>query len=1225
MSKILAKYTSAYQKLVPGESCREPMGVDAFLRGAHDGLRPCKRIEKDGEHLVSVIWMIEPPSEDRPLTKDRVIAVCCYSAPTLRKTLFGKGYELEMRSFAPIVMNKLRRAVKAITAAAYKQGSEAQQATVGKLKREFDTLAKQLLEASIPRAEFHERLMALLDELLSKFPDETEQALFGQVTSKKLSPMLPAPAQVRKAIQERIAKGGYPAIHVAGEPTYERFMELQRENVDYYVAQGLITLPPEDDAIKNACLSAKMLQPHQQFVPLYLGVPESPYNGLVLFWNTGAGKTTGAWSLLRQYRDIEGWNCFWATKSSLVTDPLKDYRTFYDPTDTPPSPQSSIVSKHNFYIMSWKVFENSFVRTGNHRDSWRIDCAERAGDQGNGYFNEIWARNAKKYGHPFARSVIVIDEAQYMYEFDASLTTAERPTASCLEAMIFQAYAEIEDPLNYPKILLLSATPGAEVAYPFLDLCNLLIADPNRRFFPQGVPRDNTFPAQFARKYLNADGGFTQEFRETIKGLVSCYDGRGNVERFAETLRVRIAPESALSAVGAASKQQQERVNRSASAEQILHLAAFLRENRAPPAVLETPVNRAPVAIADAKTLARAKQEYWDANEVLEVPGTGFQYDFDNPCFTKCDSGSKRRARYEQMCEGTPTSKSRWIVYTNALLQLNNDPKASEAIKAELAVLNKRARDMKLGLPKYLDKFKDRLVGNKKNKSKEALKVGIKQLNEMTDRWCALFQDNPIEEGEGECKSKERCLPSCASDYAKQLEGDPAFVERFFAGVDPKQRALAIRERISSSKEGLEDACKYLGVKLTAAIFAGVNAEELYNAPKLIALRRNIVAANRSDEAKSGHRYKHYLFSSVPFAPGMIGAALQSLAATAEGEMWDWYALLVEAKSKEDAAKVTKLVHMPSGVTLAWIQPGGGRAKRASLGIQFNPKFLEEVQEKINRGPKNGLLILDKNLPGQKDALEDSAKGKELALAAFNLRSNKAPSGICKDPYKVPYGNNHGELIQYAIVSKDYREGIDLFDVKYVHLFEPLPAEGRELQAIGRALRNCGQCGLKFDAGWRLYVLTYGVVGSGGEILEERAKLFLENRDSIETIELLEGAYYEYAVTNAMQKCQRFVPKVISKLPWEGGEQEVAREAPSEGEMQQVKEAPELAAAAVERAYAAQEARERERLAGVLRAWQAQKDAYRERISAQAKLFNEAYKAKQREVLAAIPAAVIGN
>jgi hypothetical protein len=74
--------------------------------------------------------------------------------------------------------------------------------------------------------------------------------------------------------------------------------------------------------------------------------------------------------------------------------------------------------------------------------------------------------------------------------------------------------------------------------------------------------------------------------------------------------------------------------------------------------------------------------------------------------------------------------------------------------------------------------------------------------------------------------------------------------------------------------------------------------------------------------------------------------------------------------------------------------------------------------------------------------------------------------------------NTYGELIRFIILDQGFKEGIDLFDVKYVHLFEPLAVNADEKQAIGRATRFCGQKGLEFHPryGWSLFVFKYDVV-----------------------------------------------------------------------------------------------------------------------------------------------------
>jgi superfamily II DNA or RNA helicase len=95
--------------------------------------------------------------------------------------------------------------------------------------------------------------------------------------------------------------------------------------------------------------------------------------------------------------------------------------------------------------------------------------------------------------------------------------------------------------------------------------------------------------------------------------------------------------------------------------------------------------------------------------------------------------------------------------------------------------------------------------------------------------------------------------------------------------------------------------------------------------------------------------------------------------------------------------------------------------------------------------------------------------------------------------------NIYGEQIRFLILDQGFKEGIDVFDVKYVHLFEPLITEGDEKQAIGRGTRYCGQKGLEFDAttGWPLHVFRYNLYfddeGEKKYNASEIHKLFIDN------------------------------------------------------------------------------------------------------------------------------------
>jgi hypothetical protein len=109
-------------------------------------------------------------------------------------------------------------------------------------------------------------------------------------------------------------------------------------------------------------------------------------------------------------------------------------------------------------------------------------------------------------------------------------------------------------------------------------------------------------------------------------------------------------------------------------------------------------------------------------------------------------------------------------------------------------------------------------------------------------------------------------------------------------------------------------------------------------------------------------------------------------------------------------------------------------------------------------GGSNGFAIVQ-SLPLWKNPL--SVKTKKDMLRVFNSRPD----------------NIHGERLRIILLDSKFKEGIDLFDVKYVHLLEPPIANSDLKQAVGRATRFCGQKGLSFvpNKGWALQVYIYSV------------------------------------------------------------------------------------------------------------------------------------------------------
>lgn len=79
--------------------------------------------------------------------------------------------------------------------------------------------------------------------------------------------------------------------------------------------------------------------------------------------------------------------------------------------------------------------------------------------------------------------------------------------------------------------------------------------------------------------------------------------------------------------------------------------------------------------------------------------------------------------------------------------------------------------------------------------------------------------------------------------------------------------------------------------------------------------------------------------------------------------------------------------------------------------------------------------------------------------------------------------NVYGKHMRFIILDSAYKEGIDLANVKYVHLFEPLPTYAQEKQAVARAIRFCSHKDMPYDEeeGWKVDVYVYKLYTKKGE------------------------------------------------------------------------------------------------------------------------------------------------
>lgn len=125
--------------------------------------------------------------------------------------------------------------------------------------------------------------------------------------------------------------------------------------------------------------------------------------------------------------------------------------------------------------------------------------------------------------------------------------------------------------------------------------------------------------------------------------------------------------------------------------------------------------------------------------------------------------------------------------------------------------------------------------------------------------------------------------------------------------------------------------------------------------------------------------------------------------------------------------------------------------------------------------------VFTNNLGLKTDEQLLETKGNNFGLLLSKTFGKKSMSVKVKKAQMHKYNerptNTHGDLMRVIILDQGFKEGIDLFDVKYVHLFEPLVSNADQKQAIGRGTRFCGQKGLEFHPryGWPLYVFRYDV------------------------------------------------------------------------------------------------------------------------------------------------------
>jgi len=287
------------------------------------------------------------------------------------------------------------------------------------------------------------------------------------------------------------------------------------------------------------------------------------------------------------------------------------------------------------------------------------------------------------------------------------------------------------------------------------------------------------------------------------------------------------------------------------------------------------------------------------------------------------------------------------------------------------------------------------------------------------------------------------------------------------------------------------------------------------NSPKLDALLKRIDKLDEEDMKKDGKLYKHFIFSDLK--SGTYGAKTIASALLAKGMVLGYSATLKTGNSPIPKATLKKVkpVKKPkkkSGSDSDTDPDSDSDSDSDSESDtdeddeddeddeeeeqeeqeeqeeeQEEQEEQEEKQEKQDGGDDDQEQEEPNKKPKKKynpiqlstDAKLKSSKSNNFyLLSSTSIYDQKISSKDKKEilnTFNQRPDNIQGELARIIIMDRGFKEGIDLFDIKYIHIYEPSTTPADQKQVIGRGTRTCGQRGLTFHPkrGWSLYVYVY--------------------------------------------------------------------------------------------------------------------------------------------------------
>jgi len=200
----------------------------------------------------------------------------------------------------------------------------------------------------------------------------------------------------------------------------------------------------------------------------------------------------------------------------------------------------------------------------------------------------------------------------------------------------------------------------------------------------------------------------------------------------------------------------------------------------------------------------------------------------------------------------------------------------------------------------------------------------------------------------------------------------------------------------------------------------------------------------------------------------------------------------------------------------------------ALMANEFNYQTEFEIYQGRGRGGRPGRMKKRLRLP---QFIPNASKnfmtlaGTTIYGAPFTKRLTKQ----IQDTFNNRDNNSLGRKVRFILIDRNFLEGIDLFDVKYLHIIDPYLFSTEMTQLIGRGTRTCGQKGIPFRNGWELKVIKYNSE-LDGHIVEDKIKrkrMEIMNIDEkiIKSRNLIEKALQDFAGDQGLTNSKKLKEK----------------------------------------------------------------------------------------------------